>query len=151
MLRILRDITGGTRIAIDPRSRAVNMRDTPERLALAGELIEQLERARGEVMLEIELLEVDRNKARALGITPPASNQLISLSTNELNQLKSSTNLTNLLTNVQQVFAGRGFSSIPSVVLLGAGLSTFLLTLPTTPLHSSSSLPLPQPAAHLLH
>jgi len=30
-------------------------------------------------MLEIELLEVDRNKARALGITPPASDQLISL------------------------------------------------------------------------
>src|SRR5712692_2784100 len=73
MLRILRDITGGTRIDLETRSRTITMRDTPERLALAGELIEQLERARGEVMLEIELLEVDRNKARALGITPPAS------------------------------------------------------------------------------
>jgi len=30
-------------------------------------------------MLEIEILEVDRNKARDLGITPPASEQLIGL------------------------------------------------------------------------
>src|SRR6267154_2386788 len=108
MLRVLRDITGGARIDLDTRSRTITMRDTPERLALAGQLIEQLERARGEVMLEFEFLEVDRNKARALGITPPASEQLIGLNTSDLNKLKSSTNLTNLLTNIQQVFAGKG-------------------------------------------
>src|SRR6266849_3941593 len=142
MLRVLRDITGGTRIDIDTRSRTITMRDTPERLALAGELIEQLERARGEVMLEIELLEVDRNKARALGITPPASEQLIGLNTSDLNKLKSSTNLTNLLTNIQQVFAGKGFSSIPAVVAIGGGLSTFLLTLPSFPANFSDTLSL---------
>src|SRR6266852_4076122 len=142
MLRVLRDITGGTRIDIDTRSRTVTMRDTPERLALAGELIEQLERARGEVMLEIELLEVDRNKARALGITPPASEQLIGLNTSDLNKLKSSTNLTNLLTNIQQVFAGKGFSSIPAVVAIGGGLSTFLLTLPGFAANFSDTLSL---------
>src|SRR5207245_906545 len=115
LLRILHDRTTGTRIDTDTRSRTITMRDTPERLALAGELIQQLERARGEVMLEIEFLEVDRNKARALGITPPASSQLISLNTNDVNKLKSSTTLTNLLTNIQQIFAGKGFSSIPAV------------------------------------
>jgi Flp pilus assembly secretin CpaC len=142
MLRVLRDITGGTRIDIDTRSRTITMRDTPERLALAGELIEQLEKARGEVMLEIELLEVDRNKARALGITPPASTQLLGLNTSDLNKLKSSTTLTNLLTNVQQVFAARGFSGIPSFVLLGGGLSTFLLTVPSSTANFSDSLSL---------
>src|SRR5258708_37034649 len=93
-------------------------------------------------MLEIELLEVDRNKARALGITPPASEQLIALSTNDLNKLKSSTTLTNLLTNIQQVFAGKGFSSIPAVVPIGGGLSTFLLTLPSVAANFSHSLSL---------
>ncbi len=34
MLRVLRDITGGTRIDMDTRSRTITMRDTPERLAL---------------------------------------------------------------------------------------------------------------------
>ena len=150
MLRILRDITGGTRIDIDARSRTITMRDTPERLALAGELIEQLERARGEVMLEIELLAVDRNKARALGITPPASEQLIALSTNDVNRLKSSTTLTNLLTNIQQVFAARGFSGIPPVVPIGGGLSTFLLTLPSFAANFSETLSLVQSGRQVL-
>ena len=150
MLRILRDITGATHIDLDTRSRTITMRDTPEHLALAGELIQQLERARGEVMLEIEILEVDRNKARDLGITPPASEQLIGLNTNDLNKLKSSTNLTNLLTNIQQVFAGKGFSSIPAVVPIGGGLSTFLLTLPSSTINFSDSLSLVQSGRQVL-
>jgi Bacterial type II and III secretion system protein/Putative Ig domain len=150
ILRVLRDITGATRIELDTRSRTITMRDTPERLALAGELIRQLERARGEVMLEIELLEVDRNKARSLGITPPASEQLIGLNTADLNKLKSSTTLTNLLTNIQQVFAGKGFSGIPSVIPIGGGLSTFLLTLPSGAANFSDSLSLVQSGRQVL-
>ena len=150
MLRVLRDITGATRIDLDTRSRTITMRDTPEHLALAGELIEQLERARGELVLEIELLEVDRNKARALGITPPASEQLIGLSTKDLNLIKSSTTLTNLLTNIQQVFAGKGFSGIPPVIPIGGGLSTFLLTLPTGAANFSNSLSLVQSGRQVL-
>src|SRR6266513_4750449 len=150
ILRVLRDITGATRIDLDTRSRTITMRDTPERLALAGELIQQLERARGEVMLEIEFLEVDRNKARALGITPPSSDQLISLNINDVNKLKSSTNLTNLLTNIQQVFAGKGFSSIPAVAVVGGGLSTFLLTLPSAAVDFSDSLSLVQSGRQVL-
>src|SRR6266513_396369 len=150
ILRVLRDITGATRIDLDTRSRTITMRDTPERLALAGELIQQLERARGEVMLEIELLEVDRNKARSLGITPPASEQLVGLNTADLNKLKSSTTLTNLLTNIQQVFAGKGFSGIPAVIPIGGGLSTFLLTLPSGAANCSDSLSLVQSGRQVL-
>jgi Flp pilus assembly secretin CpaC len=150
ILRVLRDITGTTRIDLDTRSRTITMRDTPERLALAGELIQQLQRARGEVMLEIELLEVDRNKARSLGITPPASEQLIGLNTSDLNKLKSSTTLTNLLTNIQQVFAGKGFSGIPPVIPIGGGLSTFLLTLPSFAANFSDTLSLVQSGRQVL-
>lgn len=150
VLRVLRDITAATRIDLDTRSHTITMRDTPEHLALAGELIEQLERARGEVMLEIELLEVDRNKARALGITPPSSAQLIGLNTNDLNLIKSSTTLTNLLTNIQQVFAGKGFSGIPSVIPIGGGLSTFLLTLPSASANFSDTLSLVQSGRQVL-
>jgi len=144
MLRVLRDITAATRIDLDTRSHTITMRDTPEHLALAGELIDQLERARGEVVLEIDLLEVDQNKARALGITPPTSEKLIGLNTQDLNLIKSSTTLTNLLTNIQQVFSGRGFSGIPAVIPVGGGLSTFLLTLPSGAANFSDSLSLVQ-------
>ena len=44
--------------------------------------------------------------------------------------LASSTDLANLLTNAQQVFQGQGFSSVPPFVVVGGGLSTFLLTTP---------------------
>jgi Flp pilus assembly secretin CpaC len=150
MLRILREITAGTRINLDSRSHTITMRDTPERLALAGELIRQLEKARGEVMLEIEFLEVDRDKARALGITPPASTQLITLSSNDINKLKASTTLANLLTNIQQVFAGKGFSSVPAVIPFGGGLSTFLLTLPSATVDFSDTLSLVQSGRQVL-
>src|SRR6266446_10464290 len=73
LLRMLREITGATRIDLNTQSHTITMRDAPERLALAGALIQQLDNPRGELMLEIELLEVDRSKAQQLGITPPSS------------------------------------------------------------------------------
>ena len=142
MLRILRDITGATHISLDSRSRTITMRDTPERLAVAGELIRQTEKARGEVMLEIELLEVDRNKARQLGISTPASTQLVPLTSNDISKLKSSTNLVNLLTNLAQVFSAKGLSPTNALFPFGGGLSTFLLTLPSSAANFSDSLSL---------
>src|SRR5262249_35321808 len=79
MLRILRDILGTTHISLDSRSHTITMRDTPEKLAVAGELIGQTEKARGEIMLEIELLEVDRTTARKLGVETPSKAQLFSI------------------------------------------------------------------------
>ena len=71
LLRVLRDITGATHLELDTRSRSITMRDTPEKLAVAGQLIQEVEKARGEVLLDIELLEVDRGTMQKLGITPP--------------------------------------------------------------------------------
>ena len=142
ILRVLRDITGATHIELDSRSRSITMRDTPERLALADEVIREVERTRGEVMLEIELLEVDRNKAHQLGITPPSGARLVPLTENDLNKLKTSTTLTNLLTNLAQVFAAKGLSPTTALFPFGGGLSTFLLTLPSVAANFSDSLSL---------
>jgi len=150
MLRVLRDVTAATRIEVDTHSRTITMRDTPEKLALASEVLRQLDQARGEVMLEIELLEVNKNKARELGITPPASSQLIPLTTSDVNRLRSSTDLNNLLTNLQQIFTAKGISSISSVIPVGGGLSTFLLTLPTAVANFSDTLSLVQSGRQVL-
>jgi tetratricopeptide (TPR) repeat protein len=142
LLRVVRDMTGGTHIDLDRNTRTITMRDTPDKLELAGSLIRELEKARGEMLLEIEILEVDRNKARDLGITPPSGTQLITLSQSDLNRLRQSTDLANLLTNLQQIFAAKGFSGIPPVLPFGGGLSTFLLTLPTAALNLADTLSL---------
>ena len=44
IVRLLREMTGATRIQLDTKSHSVSIRDTPERLSLAGEIIRQAER-----------------------------------------------------------------------------------------------------------
>jgi len=48
---------------------AVTVRDTPERLMSAAEIVRRLDKSRGEVMLEIEILEADRSVMREFGIS----------------------------------------------------------------------------------
>src|SRR5207248_5183529 len=94
---------------LDTRIHSITMRDTPERLALAGALIQQIERARGELMLEIELLEVDRNTARKLGVEPPTSHRLVALPPNLLSLVTQANNVTALQTLLAGIF-GSGAS-----------------------------------------
>ena len=150
VLRMLREVTGSTRIDLDTRSRTITMRDSPERLTLAAELIHQVDRARGELMLEIELLEVDRNKAQELGITPPSSARLFLITPNEINTLQKASDLNNLLTILGQLFSAQGLSSIPGFTLVGGGYTTFLLTLPGVAANFSDALSLVQSGRQVL-
>jgi type II secretory pathway component GspD/PulD (secretin) len=150
LLRVLREITGATHIELDTHSRSITMRDAPERLELAGEVIRQVEKARGEIMLEIELLEVDRNKARQLGITPPASAQAFLISPNDVRALAAAADAANLLTIIGQIFNAKGFSSIPGFTLFGGGNSRFLLTLPGVAANFSDALTLVQSGRQVL-
>ena len=151
LVRVLREMTGSTRVELDAQSRAITIRDAPERLALAGELIRQAEKARGEVMLEIEILEVDRNKARTLGILPPPSTELISLSTGIISQLQAAKDIGTLVTLLASIFGNGGTAAsagtslgslIPPVARVGGGNTTFLLTMPTFAAQFSDALTL---------
>jgi Flp pilus assembly secretin CpaC len=142
LLRILRDLTGTTHATLDTHSHTITVRDTTDKLDLIGKIIHQVERARGEVLLDIELLEVDTNKARQLGLSLPTSTQFTPLSISDLNSLKSSTDLTNLLTNLSQLLTAKGIASTASLFPFGGGLSTFLLTLPGTAANFSDTLSL---------
>lgn len=157
VLRILRDITAGARIDLDSRSHTITMRDTPEKLALAGALIQQIERARGEVMLEIELLEVDRNTAQKLGIETPSKAQLFTIPPNLISQLLQANNLSALQTLLAGIFGGSSASGatsisslIPPLIAVGGGKTTFLLTLPGTAVDFSDALSLVQSGRQVL-
>jgi type II secretory pathway component GspD/PulD (secretin) len=150
LLRVLREITGSTHIELDSHSRTITMRDTPERLTLASELLSQVERARGELMLEVELLEVDRNKATQLGITPPASAQAFLISPSDIAALRGASDLSNALTILGQLFSAQGLSSVPGFILFGGGNSTFLLTVPAVAANFSDALTLVQSGRQVL-
>jgi general secretion pathway protein D len=52
---------------------AIVMRGTPDELLLAQQLIDDLDKARGEVVVDIAVLEVSKNWERTLGISWPSS------------------------------------------------------------------------------
>jgi general secretion pathway protein D len=52
---------------------AIVLRGTPDELMLAGKLIHDLDREKAEVVIDVAVMEVDRDKTRTLGITLPQS------------------------------------------------------------------------------
>lgn len=149
VVRVVRELTGIQKIQPSQNAHSLTVRDTVPKVQLAGEIVKDLERARGEVLLEIDLLEVDRNKAMEYGITPPSSLTLYSVPPNLASALRSAPSLTALLTLLASVFgaaAGGGITSlasaIPPIAAIGGGKTTFLLTLPTVTGNLSESLSL---------
>jgi Flp pilus assembly secretin CpaC len=151
MVRVIREITNSTRISQDTKNHSLTIRETADKVVLAKELMKELEQSRRDVMLDIELLEVDRNKARTLGITPPTSVQAFPLSSQAVAQLEAATDLSNLLTLVAQVFSAQGFSgSAQDVFPVGGGKSTFLLTMPNASATFSEGLSLVRSGREIL-
>jgi general secretion pathway protein D len=71
----LKDLTDFLRIVADARfegtvagANAISVRDTPERVALIGRLIAAVDKARPEVVVDVEILEVDRSKLEEYGL-----------------------------------------------------------------------------------
>ncbi len=125
-VRLLREIVGITHAELDTRTRTLTLRDSPENVALAMALLQEIERARGELMLEIEILEVDRNMARQLGITPPSTAQVITFSPTDVRALRQARTTSELLAIIQRIFG----TTLPPLVAFGGGQTTFLATLP---------------------
>ncbi len=72
LLRIVVDVR---QISPITATNAISLKDTPERIAAAGRLIAAIDKARPEVVIDVELLEVDRTRLReyGLGIASPGS------------------------------------------------------------------------------
>jgi type II secretory pathway component GspD/PulD (secretin) len=140
LLRILREMTGSTHLELDNASRSITMRDTPEKLNLAGEIIQQAERSRGEILLEVELLEVDKSTARNLGITPPFPVSGTILTPQEISVLAASTTVASALTALASILSGSGISNLTSYLPIGGGDSTLLVTLGSVAADFSESL-----------
>jgi general secretion pathway protein D len=61
------------RVNLVPSQNAIIMRATPDQLLLAQKVLNDLDRARPEVVVDVAVLEVNRDKMRNLGITLPQS------------------------------------------------------------------------------
>lgn len=151
MQRVARDIVGIAHSQINAATHTLTVRDSPSKVTLAAELIRQVQQSRGEVMLEIEILEVDRATALLLGVTPPTKAQLVTVNQNDLAALQKAPDLAALLVIVQRILGRSGSFGglnsnqlasligggqigagvlIPPLIAIGGGKSTVLATVP---------------------
>ena len=74
LLTALRNVLDQTaKIFLVPSQNAIVERATPDQLLLTETLLNNLDRAKSEVVIDVAVLEVNRDKARNLGITLPQS------------------------------------------------------------------------------
>jgi len=66
----LKQVLGLQRIMDNPDANAIIIRDTPAKVAAAEQLVRKLDRARAEIMIDINIVEADRDRIRNLGLTP---------------------------------------------------------------------------------
>jgi tetratricopeptide (TPR) repeat protein len=155
LLRILRDITESTHIQLDARGHTISIRDTPGAVSLARDLIRQIEQARGELMLDIELLEVNRNEAMKLGITPPSSLRAFTFSTQDIRSIQQANDLATLIGIIQRILGGSaglgGAGALsPAVIAFGGGKTTYFSQLPGAAAQFSQALSLVRSGRRIL-
>jgi hypothetical protein len=158
-VRMIREIAGITRTQLDTSSRTLTVRSTEQNVALAQAVLKQIEQPHGEMMLEIEILELNHGAAHQLGITPPTSAKVFMLSLDQIRQLQTAQNNGSLAAVLQSLFGsggalaafGGGIGSVlPPLIALGGGRTTFLATMPGATANFSQTLSAVRSARRIL-
>ncbi len=71
VVNAMRTILEVSRIQQLPSQGAIVVRGTPDQMALAQKLVDDLDKARPEVLIEVAIMQVSRDQSRTLGIDPP--------------------------------------------------------------------------------
>ena len=76
----LQDVVNAIRAVLDVQrvqqllsQNALVVRGTPDQIALAEKLVDDLDKARPEVIVDIAVLQISKDKSRTLGLSPPTS------------------------------------------------------------------------------
>src|SRR5215472_4360343 len=81
VVNAMRTLLEVSRIQQLQSQNAIIVRGTPDQIALAQKLVEDLDKAKPEVVIDIVVMQVSKDRTRTLGITPPTSTS-ISLNNN---------------------------------------------------------------------
>ncbi len=73
VVNAMRTILEVSRIQQLPSQGAIVVRGTPDQLALAQKLVDDLDKAKPEVVVDVAVMQVSRDKLRNLGVNPPTS------------------------------------------------------------------------------
>src|SRR5499427_6759990 len=126
VVNALRQILEISRIQPLPSQGAIVVRGTPDQIALADKLVGDLDKARPEVLVEIAVMQVSKDRIRNLGVSPPTS-ATVALQ-NNITNTTTGTNTTTTTTNTN------GTSGTPNQVNLNRlgnlNATDFTVTIP---------------------
>src|SRR5580698_388282 len=95
----LQDVVNAIRAVLDVQrvqqllsQNALVVRGTPDQIALAEKLVDDLDKARPEVVVDIAVLQISKDKSRTLGLLPPSSATVTLQSNINSNTTTTSTN-----------------------------------------------------------
>ncbi len=69
MMTLLRSLVGAKNIASNDQLNAIVLKDTADTVKVAERIIQSNDKARGEVVIDVELLQIDTDKIRELGVS----------------------------------------------------------------------------------
>ncbi len=130
VVNALRTILEVSRIQQLPTQGAIIVRGTPDQVALAEKLIGDIDKARPEVIVEVAIMQVRRDKLQDLGISPPGSAS-IALAPNLVNNPTTTTTGTGIGTGTGTVATSTGTpNQINLNSLANLNATDFVVTIP---------------------
>jgi general secretion pathway protein D len=123
----IRNVLTGIKIYGVPSQNAIVIRGTPDELLLAQKLINDLDKARAEVVVDIAVMEVSKNWERTLGIEWPSSVGVALQSPSSSTSTTSSTTSTTT-TSTPTLYDLSHLKASEFAVTIGSATANLLLT-----------------------
>ncbi len=127
MVNILRTLLDTQRLQQFPSQQAIVVRGTPDQIVMAGKLIEDLDKSKPEVVVEVAIMQVTRDKMRNLGINPPTS---VSVALQQSTPTTSTTSVTGPAGNTGTASTSSGTGQITLNTLGTLNATNFSVTIP---------------------
>ncbi|HXX99860.1 MAG TPA: cohesin domain-containing protein [Candidatus Limnocylindrales bacterium] len=136
----LTEITTGIRQLLDLKrvtqvnaQNAIVVRDTPDKLALIEKIIKDIDKAKPEVIIQVEVLEARTDHLRNLGILPPQSTT-VAINPNSTSSSTSSTSTTTTTTSSNSITLNqlRHLNQSDVAFTIPSATANFLMTDTTT-------------------
>ncbi len=136
----LQDVVNAIRAVLDVQrvqqllsQNALVVRGTPDQIALAEKLVEDLDKARPEVIVDIAVMQISKDRSRTLGFNPPTS-ATVTLQSNVASTTTPATTSTSTTTSTSSTTNGLNLNTLGNL-----NATDFQVTIPSANLSAVMS------------
>ena len=107
---------------------AIVIRDTPDRVLLAGKIIDDIDKAKPEVVIQVAVMQARRDRLRNIGITPPQSISAAFANPSTTNTTSTTGTATNGAATISQLIHTPNIYSAGYAITMPGATANFLMT-----------------------